>query len=117
VGFLEEGGAESVGDVEAVVGGGVEYVVMEDEVGASAVGDGAEDVLVGGVGGGFLADGVEEGGGDGKGGADGGEENVDGWGFGVAGEGVGGDVGGAGFVNDGEVKLSEEVEPMGLAVG
>jgi hypothetical protein len=103
VGFLKEGGAEGGGDVEAAMCSGVKEAILEDEVGARALADGAEDALIDGVAGGFLADGVQEGGGDGRWGADGVEEGDDGGGCGegveveagpggvrVAGEGVGG---------------------------
>ena len=70
VGFLEERGVEGGGEVEAV-GGGVEEVIEEDEVGAVAFSDGLEGALVGGVVGGFAPDVLQERGGDGVGGADG----------------------------------------------
>jgi hypothetical protein len=57
MGLLQEGGAEGGGDVEAAVGG-IEEVVLEGEVGARALGDSGEDVLVSRVGGSLAADGV-----------------------------------------------------------
>jgi hypothetical protein len=115
VGFLKKGGAEGWRDVEAVVRVGVEKAVADDEAGVLARPSPTEGRLVSGIGGRFRANLVEEGGGDGEGGAYGMKDQREGGRrIGVAGESVGDDVGGAGFVDDVNIELGEELKPVSL---